>query len=192
MSTEPYEILVGVGSMYLAPAGTAKPALTATPSGAWRNVGFTKDGVKVKKTNKIEAFSPDQRTGKVKARRTEEGLTVETNLMENTLENLADVLGGSVTDTPPGSGTIGTRALKLYSGADVDEFAVLYRGDSPYGAYPGQYYVPRGYFDDDIEVEYTKDGEALIPVKFEALEDLDAATEADRFGIVEYQDAAAL
>ena len=192
MATEPYEILVGVGTLYIAPAGTAKPALTATPSGSWRDLGLTKEGVKVNKTSKIEGFSPDQHTGKIKAVRTEEGLTIETQLMENTLENLADVIGGSVTDTAPGSGTIGTRTLKMYQGADVEEFALLFRGSSPYGAYPGQFYVPRGYFDDDVEMEFTKDAEAVVPVKFEALEDLDAATAADRFGIVEYQDAAAL
>jgi hypothetical protein len=192
MTTQPYQILVGVGTLYIAPAGTAKPALTATPTGSWRSLGLTKEGVKVTKTSKVETFTPDQRTGKVKARRTEEGMTIETQLMENTLENLADVIGQTVTDTAPGSGTIGTRTLKMYSGADVDEFALLFRGDSPYGAYPGQSYVPRGYFDDDVEIEHVKDGEAVIPIKFEALEDLNASTEADRFGIVEYQDAAAL
>jgi hypothetical protein len=192
MSTQPYEILVGVGTLYIAPANTAKPALTATPSGAWRSLGYTKDGVKVTKTSKVESFTPDQHTSKVKAVRTEEGVTVETNLQQNTLENLADVLGNTVTDTAPGAGTIGTRTLKLYSGADVDEYAILFRGSSPYGAYPGQYYIPRGYFDDDVEVEFTKDGEAVIPIKFEALEDLSAATESDRFGVIEYQDAAAL
>lgn len=192
MATEPYEILVGVGTLYIAPAGTAKPALTAAPSGSWRALGDTKDGVKITKTSKVEGFSPDQHTGKVKAVRTEEGVTIETQLVESTLENLADVINGTVTDTAPGSGTIGTRTLKMYKGADVSEFAFLFRGDSPYGDYPGQYYLPRGYFDDDVELEFTKDGETVIPAKFEALEDLDAATEADRFGIIEYQDAAAL
>lgn len=190
--TEPYEILVGVGTIYVAPAGTAMPALTAAPSGTWVSLGETEGGVTVRKTQNIETFSSDQRTGKVKAVRTEEGVEIETNAHENTLENLANVINGTVTDTAAGSGTIGKRSLKLHSGAEVTEYAVLYRGDSPYGNYPGQYYVPRGYFDDDVEMEYTKDGKTLIPFKFIALEDLDAATEADRFGVVEYQDAAAL
>lgn len=189
---EAYEILTGTGTLYIAPAGTAMPALTSAPSGSWVSLGETDGGVKVTKTQNIETFSSDQRTGKVKAIRTEEGVTVETNLMQATLENLANVLNGVVTDTAPGSGTIGKRSLPLHAGADVDEFAILFRGDSPYSAsYPGQYYIPRGYIDDDVEMEFVKDGKVLIPFKFEALEDLDASTENDRFGVIEYQDAAA-
>jgi hypothetical protein len=190
-NTQPYEILVGVGTLYVAPANTAKTALTATPSGSWRLLGDTDGGVKVTKTRNREAFSADQHTGKLKAVQTEEGITIETNLQESTLENLADVINGTVTDTAPGVGTIGTRSVKMYSGSDVTEFAFLFRGKSPYGNYPAQFYLPRGYFDDDVEHEFTKDGLTLIPVKFEALEDLNAATEADRFGIYEAQDAAA-
>ena len=189
----PVDILVGVGRLYIAEAGTAKPALGSAPGVSWRELGETKDGVKIVKSQNIEAFSSDQRTGKVKAVRTEEGLTVETNLLENTLENYADVINSTVTTTDPGSGTIGTKSVKLHSGSIVDTYALLFRGESPYvvGA-PGQFYVPIGYMDDDVEMEFIKDGETLIPVKYEALEDPDAATEDDRFGVVEYQHAAAL
>lgn len=188
--SDPYEILVGVGTLYIAPAGTAMTALGTTPSGAWIELGETDGGVKVTKTQNIETFSSDQRTGKVKAVRTEEGVTIEVNLQEATLENLANVVGGDVTDTAAGVSTIGKRSLPLHAGAEVDEFALLFRGDSPYGNYPGQFYVPRGFMDDDVEMEFTKDGKTLIPVKFEALEYDAASTEAERFGVVEYQDAA--
>lgn len=188
----PYSILVGVGTLYIAPSGTAMPALTASPSGAWRSLGETDGGVKVRKTQNIEKFSSDQRTGNVKAVRTEEGVEVETNLHENTLENLADMIDQTVSVTAAGSGTIGKKTLKMHAGAEVAEYALLFRGDSPYGDYPGQYYVPRGFIDEDIEMEYVKDGKTLIPMKFVALEDLNAATEDDRFGVIEYQHAAAL
>jgi len=191
MTTEPYEVLVGVGTLYVAAAGTAAPAVNAAPSGSWTELGETDGGVKVIKSQNIETFSSDQRTGKNKAVRTEEGVTVETNLQEITLENIANVINGTVTDTAPGAGTIGIRTLPMHKGADVSEFAFLFRGSSPYGAFPGQYYVPRGFFDDDIELEFTKDGKTLIPVKFEALEYDAAATEAERFGKVTYQDAVA-
>jgi len=189
----PTDILVGVGTLYIATANTAKPALNATPSASWTSLGETKDGVKVNRSQNIEAFSSDQRTGKVKAVRTEEGVTVETNLIQSTLENLADVINGTVSATAAGSGTVGYKSLKLHSGATVTQYALLFRGQSPYGAaYVGQFYVPYGYMDDDAEMEFTKDGEVLIPVKFEALEDPNAATEADRFGQVDYQTAVAL
>lgn len=189
---KPYEILVGVGTLYIAPAGTAKPALTATPGGSWRNLGDTDDGVKVTKSQTIEKFGVDQSTGKRKAVRTEESVLVETNLAANTLENLADVINNPVTITAPGAGTIGYRSLKMYAGADVDQFAFLFRGKSPYGDFPAQYYVPVGIFEDDVESEYKKDDKTLIPVKFESLEDPNAATADDRFGVYEAQDLAAL
>lgn len=186
-----YSILVGPGTLYIGAASLAAPATVATtPGTGWTSLGETDGGVKITKTQNIEAFTTDQRTGKVKAVRTEEGVTIETNLVEKTLENLANVINGTVTDTAPGVATIGTRALKLHAGATVTEYALLFRGKSPYGNYPGQFYVPRGYMDDDVEMEFTKDGMTLIPVKFEALEDLNASTEADRFGVATYQDAA--
>jgi len=191
MNTQPYEILVGVGKLYIAEAGTSKPALDATPGASWTDLGETDDGVKVTKTQNIETFTTDQRTGKVKAVRTEEGLTIETNLTAATLENLARAIGGTVTDTAPGSGTIGYRSLTLHAGATVQEFALLFRGSSPYGNYPAQFYVPRAFINDDIEMEYKKDDKTLIPIKFEALESLTAA-EGEQFGVYEAQDAAAL
>jgi len=191
-ANQPYAILVGVGTLYLAPVGTAMPALTAAPSGAWVSLGETDGGVKVTKTRNREKFSSDQRTGTVKAVQTEEGLTVEVNAHENTLENLANAIGGTVAVTAAGSGTIGKKLLKLHGGATVGEFALVFRGNSPYGNWPGQFCLPRGYMDDDVESEFVKDGKTLIPIKFEALEDLNAATEDDRFGYAEYQHAAAL
>jgi hypothetical protein len=186
-----YDLLVGVGTLYVAAAGTAMPALTATPSGSWRALGETDGGVKVTKTQNMEAFSSDQRTGNVKAVRTEEGLTVETSLLESTLENLADVINGTVTTTPAGTGVIGKKSSTMYKGGTVSEFALLFRGSSAYGAFPAQFYVPRGFFNDDVEMEFLKDDKTVIPVKFEALEYLSASTDAERFGVFEHQTAAA-
>lgn len=188
-----YEVLVGVGMLYIAAAGTAAPATVDTAPGvSWTSLGETDGGVKITKTQNIEKFTSDQRTGTIKVVRTEEGLVIETNMVESTLENLANVINGSVTTVAPGAGTIGTRALKLHAGATVSEYALLFRGSSPYGAWAGQFYVPRGFMNDDVEMDFTKDGKTLIPVKFEALEYLTAATEADRFGVVTYKSAAAL
>lgn len=189
--SQPYEILTGVGTLYLAASGTAKPALSSAPGASWRDVGETDGGVKITKTRKREAFSSDQRTGKVKVVQTEEGLTIETNLQEITLENLADVINSTVTSVAAGVGTIGTKSVTLHSGAEVTEFAVVFRGKSAYGNFPAQYYIPRVYMDDDTEMEHTKDGKTLIPVKFEALEYDAASSEAERFGVFEMQTAAA-
>lgn len=191
-NSTPYDLLIGVGTLWVAPTGTAMPALSAAPSSSWRDLGETDDGVKISKTQNIEEFGSDQRTGKVKAVRTEEGLTIEANLQKGTLENLADVINGIVTTVAPGTGTIGTKTMNMHAGPIVQEFAFLFRAFSPYGDFPAQYYVPRGYFSGNVEMEYKKDGKTLIPASFEALEDLNASTEAERFGKYQAQSAAAL
>jgi len=186
-----YEVLVGVGSVYVAQVGTAFPALTATPSASWRDMGETQDGVTVTPDQTIEEIRTDQRTGAIDAVRTEEFVLVETKLVQHSMENLADSMGVSVIDTAPGSGAIGTRELPLYRGGWVNKYAMLYRGKSPYGDYPAQFEIPRGYFGGATELPFAKDTNTPVPVEFHALEDLNAASEAERFGRVVAQDAPA-
>ncbi len=189
----PYEILSGVGALYRAPVGTAFPALTANPAAPWASLGETDGGVKITPDQTTKTFTSDQRTGPVKVVRSEESLAVETNLKHSTLENIALLMGVNVVDTPAGAGTIGTREVPLHRGAAVTEWALLFRGDhqSPYGDFPAQYELPRGFYDGPATQEYKKDGEVLLPVKFMALEDTTAGAEGDRFGRFVVQDAAA-
>jgi hypothetical protein len=186
-----YEVLTGVGNLYLATVGTAFPAVNEAPGAGWTALGETDGGVTVTPKQKIDKHRVDQRTGAVAASRSEEDLTIETSLALATLENLAKALGGAVTDTAPGVATIGYRTLNLYRGTSVTEYALLFRGNSPYGAYNSQFEVPRVYVDGDIGMEYTKDGKVLVPVTFEALENLSASTAGERFGKLVAQDAAA-
>lgn len=178
-----YEILTGAGQLYVATVGTAFPAVNAAPSGSWIPLGETRDGVKVTHDEKIEVHTTDQRTGGAKAVRTEEGLVIETKLAQGTLDNLGKLLGVTPTGTNP-------KELTLYRGSVVTEYAFLFRGASPYGAaFAAQYQLPRGYFEGPVEPEYTKDGSVVYAAKFNALEDLTAATAADRFGKISAQTA---
>lgn len=191
-NNEPYEILTGVGDLYVAPVGTAFPLLSAVPAVEWVHLGLTQDGVAVSSDQDIEEIRVDQETGPVKATRTEENLTITTRLAEMTLENLAKVMGNTVTDTPAGVGVIGTREVGLYRGQVVKNYAFLFRGISAYGDFPAQYEVPVGYFAGPTETEYTKDGNAQIGVEFHALVDPSAADDTEKFGRLIMQDAAAL
>lgn len=186
-----FSIMTGVGTLYIADALTAPPALGSSPSGSWRDLGNTQDGVEVDPSQKVELTRTDQRTGAVKAVRSEEALKVKTKLVENTLENLADALGNNVTDTAPGSGTIGTRKVFMYRGAEVAEYALLFEGYSPYLDGPAYYYIPRAYIDLDA-IKYDKAKNAPIPVTFDALENLSASSAEERFGYLIAKDAAAL
>ena len=180
---EATQILSGVGYLYIAEVGTAFPALNAEPGASWTPLGETQDGVTVTLDQDIEEVTVDQRTGPVKAIRTGETAKIETKLALATLENMAVVLGRDVITVEPGAGAIGTKAVSLYRGGSVKEFALLFRCTSPYGeGFPGQYEVPRCYLGDTLEIEYTKDGNVVIPVVFNLLEDLSATSESQRFG----------
>jgi len=141
----------------------------------------------------ITKLFSDQYTGAIKAIRPEEGLRLETNIIRVTLEILAQVLGGqTVTDTAEGASSMGYRTVGFHRGQTVEEFALLFRGTpSAYGAdYIGQFYIPRGYFDGEVGLEFKKDDKVLVPVQFEALMDLDEATSEYKFGQFDMQDAA--
>lgn len=186
-----YALLTNVGRIYIAPTGTAFPDLDEAPGSPWRDLGDTQDGVDVNSDDKVELVRTDQRTGPVKATRTDETVVIKTKLAEATLENLADALGVDLTDTAAGSGTIGTREVPLHRGAEVSEFALLFRGDSPYGNFPAQYELPRAYCDEVGVLKYEKGKNAPIPITFKCLEDLEAATEEERYGRLIVQDAVA-
>jgi hypothetical protein len=176
---KPYEILTGVGTLYIAALGATVPAITATPSTFWTSVGDTEGGVKLTIDQKITAFSSDQKTAPVKAIRTEESGMVETKLVNATLETLALLNSQTV------SSATSFKSIGLYRGATVTPFAALYRGDSPYGPFPRQYAIPAGYFDGPIEIEHTKDGNVQVPLQFVLLADPNAGTfSASFFGFI--------
>lgn len=187
-----YSILFGTGSLYVAPTGSTFPAVDSAPASPWVSLGETSDGVEIEIEEDIEEFGTDQRTGAVAAARTSEKLTISTKLVEANLENLAAVLGVTVTDTAPGSGTIGTRAMPLYRGGKIAEFAAVYRGKSPYGDWNEQFEFPRGYFTVEGPLAYKKDEPVTYEIKFHLLEDLNASTASARYGRRVAQDAAAL
>jgi hypothetical protein len=185
-----YEVLSGAGTLYVADADTAMPEVDATPGASWTELGETEGGVTVTPGREIEELRTDQRTGPVKAISPEESLLIETALAQATLENLAKVMGGvTVTDNAAGASSVGNREMGLYRGSSVNEYALLFKADSPYGSsYKAQYWVPRGYFGGEQGMEYVKDDKVVIPVEFHALEDLDASSEAERFGKYRAQD----
>jgi hypothetical protein len=192
MTFDPASILVGVGKLYLAPYGTAAPVITAVPSTSWTYLGETDGGVKISYAQKIDEHHTDQRTGIVKETRSEEHVMVETSLVQATLENLAKLMGASVTPTAAGTGTAGTLEVTFNQGVPVTEYAILFRGVSAYGAnWPSQYYIPRGAFAGNVEAEFNKVKKVLYKLQFKAMEDLNAAI-GQQFGKVTHQNAAAL
>lgn len=190
--TTGYDLLTGVGRIYIAPQGTAFPALIAAVASPWRDLGETEGGVKVAFDDKLEEKMVDQETGPVKVWRTEEHVTIETKLATATLENLADVLGVGVVTVPASAGVAATRAVPLYAGFGIKEFSYLFRGFSAYGDFPAQYELIRGYFGGASELDHQKGASTPISCKFFALINLNAGGDAEKFGRLIHQTGAAL
>lgn len=195
MSDSAYEILTGVGEIWIAPVNTPMPTLDQVPTAAsdfWKYVGPSEGGVKVDFDETINEFSPDTETGAVDAIRSAESAMISANLFEATLENLALTLAQEVATVDAASGTLGYKEIGMSRGARVTKKAFLFRGGSPYGDFPGQYYVPNGYVSGKVGLEYTKEGKVAIPTEFHALVDKNALSDAQKFGRILYGHAAAL
>lgn len=186
MATSPYEIIAGPADVYVAATATAFPAVNAAPNGSWTYLGRTDGGTTVRFSQNIELLRVDNRTGPIKAIRTEEGLEIETNLADLTLENFAKALTTSVSSA---AGPPATKSITLYQGSDVTLYALLVRGPSPYGNWNMQFQVPVVASVAEPEVTFTRDDKAVLVVQWNALEDPLAASAPERFGKLVAQSA---
>lgn len=193
MSTSPFEIIAGPATVYVAPVGTAFPAINAAPSASWTSLGDTEGGVTVTHEQSVTLLRVDQSTGPKKAIRTEEALVISFSLANLTLENYARIMNDvAVTDTAPGTGTAGHRSFKMRLGPDVARFAMLIRGPSPYMDANLQYEIPVVVQSGSPSVSFVRDDKSVLSVEFNAIEDSNASSPADRFGTLRAQDAAPL
>lgn len=198
-NSAPFEIIAAPFTLYLAPVGTAFPAVDVAPGGAWVKVGtsgdrnYTEDGVTVQHSQTIEQFRAAGSTGPIKAFRTEEALLISMVLADVSLEQYALALNhNAITTTAAGAGVPGTKKAGLSRGAFVAQRALLVRGVSPYGdAMDMQYEVPKAFQSGSPEAVYRKGEPAALALEFTALEDPGAASTAERFGRLVAQTAPA-
>ncbi len=179
MPTAPFELLSGPVTMWTAAVNTAAPEISATPVSAWELLGqngdksYGDDGVTITPDQTIEEQMVLGSTAAQKAFRTEEHLSLTVMLLDVTAENLAKVMNGAaVTDTAAVSGVSGGhRSFDLLRGFDVNEFAALVKGFSPYGDnMSAQYWLPRAYIMSVGEVSYVKGEAAGTEIEIMALE----------------------
>lgn len=189
---EPYEIIAGAFDAYIAPVGEAMPAITAEPpAGNWVLIGtggslnISEDGVTVQHTETVEDFRPLGSTGPSKAFRTEEDLLVNFMLHDLTLEQYSHALNHNTVATDTDDKT-----LSVYKGQAVLYRALLVRGNgkSPYGeTYNIQWEIPRVRPDSAVDIVAQKGTPAGLALQFKAMIDLNAASDAARFGIIRTQ-----
>jgi len=203
MSSLPYQIIVAPFEVYLSVVGENFPAIdTADPTSGtnWEllgtngNLDYSDDGVTVTHEQTIQMHHFLGTTGPRKASRTEEQLLVEFTLHDLTLEEYAKILNdATVTTTAASSGTAGDKAINLLQGFSVSTWAMVIKGDGPYGAdWKMQYEVPMVIRDGSPAVTFNKAEPAGLAFTFRALEDPNNPTAASRFGVLRAQHADAL
>ena len=189
-NSAPLEIIAAPFTLYIAPAGEAMPDVDTVPAGNWTKLGtsgpenYLEEGVTVEHGQTITTWRGLGSTGPRKAWRTEETQMVRMTLVDLTLEQLKVALNGNtVTATPAGSGTPGTKKIGLSRGVDVTLYSLLVRGPSPYmenGA--AQYEVPVCFQNGSAAPVFSKGEPAGLALEFTALEDPDATSADEKFG----------
>lgn len=186
-SSLPFEQLTGTLSVYVAPVGEALPNVNASPAGNWYLLGPTDGDQTVKHGGALTFFRDNDHQGPVKSVRPEEMITFSFTLVGLALEDYARAIAtqANLSDATVG---VSVRTLPLKRGATPAEFALLFKGTalSPYGAFPGYYYVPRGVFDGEPEAVFARDGRPGLKVDFTALED-DTQAAANTLGFLRVQ-----
>jgi hypothetical protein len=192
---EPFEIMATPFDVYLAPAGTAKPDIDAdlTTIPAWVLLGvrgadeYDEGGITVTHGQTQETYRGLRGTGPVKKFRKEEDLTFGFTLNDLTIESYAKVVNDATVDDSSGI----SRAVALHQGPQVATFALLAVSvDGPYGdGAPCQYWIPKCVQSGSPAVVHRKGVPAGLALMFEAMENLDADTDDERFGVFEAADA---
>lgn len=199
-SSAPYEIIASPATLWIAPALTSKPSLVtspyADPTAPWAKIGtsgelnYTEAGVRISATQEINKWKSLGDTGSRKAFRLSEDVMVEVNVADLTLAQWAHALNSNtITDTPEGAG-FGVRKIGLSRGPGVASFAILVVFPSPYGADLWAHcYLPRAINEGSPDLTFQKSEPGALLLQFSAMVDTAASSEAERFGIIEAQDA---
>jgi hypothetical protein len=188
----PYEIIAAPVTLWVAPLGTAFPLISAAPGVGWTRVGINGDrsyengGVTVTHAKTYDKVRTAGASGPVKANLTEEDLMFGLTLLDITLETYQLALNGNtITTVAPASGQAGTKKIGLSESVGrTKEYALLARGLSPYNeALAMQFCVPRCFQSGAPAPVFRKGGTgAGLALQFEALENLAATSEEERFG----------
>ena len=167
----PEEIIASPLTVYLAPIGTAMPAIDAAPTSPWATLGIEGDlsydesGVVVSHAETVFDVTPAGSTMPVKRFRTGESLLTKLVLMDVTPETYAMVMNDAVVTTGAGE-----KSFDLYRGDIVNSFAVLMRGVSPVDQTLNmQYEIPKAFVSVNGDVTYNKGVVASLPIEIQMI-----------------------
>jgi hypothetical protein len=160
-------LIQGPGTLYSGAFASVEPinaAINTTPatSASWTDVGGTKDGTSINIAREFAELTVDQLVDTPERRMTKRDVTIETNLAEVTLENLANVAN----DTAPVAGS----GIKVYEPSDSDfdpsptYLAHIFDGYAPSG-YRRRFIARKTLAVDDVNIAYKKEDQTVLTAK---------------------------
>lgn len=193
------EVIAAPYDIWVAPVGTTFPAIDAAEGSfdpAWVKFGTNglnnqdTEGVTLNLSETIQEFTPAGSTLPVKAVRTDEKGTVGFALVDTTPDLLGLILDdASVTTIAAGTGIAGQKVISVVRGIQVQTFALLSRGISPYGEeFNAQYEFTRVYQSGSQAPKYAKGSWSSVSCEYTMLDDV-AGNDP---GLYRAQNAAAL
>lgn len=174
MAPSSTNIIAGPATLYVATFGAAEPLDTETsgaPAAPWTDAGGTDDGVTLNAETEWFAKRMDQVTMTPGRVPTSLEISVATNLVEGTLENLASALNipASAIETG-GTGATAWRALdvgEVLPGDEPSYRAIIMRGRGVGNGGKMRNFICRKVLSiESVESAYKKDDQWLIPVTF--------------------------
>jgi len=189
---QPYELNSGPLELYIGPVGEPMPAIgTEPPGGNWTLLAtlgdqeYGEEGITIAHSETVNDFRGLGGTGPLKAFRAAEELDVSFMCYDMTLEEVTRALNLTTVATDSDDKT-----LDLYKGLTVPYRALLVRGEDkgPYGAsYNIQWELPRVRPNSAPSMVFTKGEPVGYSIAFKVMEDLNAASDSARFGILRTQ-----
>ena len=167
MAVTTTNLIQGPGTLYTGAFSAVEPADTAVntvpAASAWTDVGGTQDGVKLKVGQTFSELEVDQIVDIPGRRLTKREFTIETNLAEPTIDNLAIALNDSTVAT--GSGFKSLEPINTTSATQPTYRALIMDGYSPTSK-RRRVIVRKALSSDDIEFAYMKDKQTVYTVNF--------------------------
>ena len=167
-------------TIYLADVETAFPDIDEAENefSSWTKIGtagpldYGDGGTTVTHSQTIETFAGAGSTAPRKAFRTEEGLRLGFTLHDISPEQYAKILDdASITTVAAGAGTAGEKSFEVLRGLNVQQFALLARGQSPVdNALNMQFEWPTVYQSGEVSHAYDKGTPVGAAVEYTALE----------------------
>lgn len=173
MSKDVRRVLVGVGTLYAAPAGTAAPQHFQAPASPWVDVGYTTGGVTIESEDREQEIEVDQSLEPVKVLAIGRETSVSTTLAQFGPEQLRFAFGGGTItavdpDNDPGSGD----EYDVYEPPTVgggEEVALLFDGVDD-ASRPVRLYVPRAKAVGNRQTTFRKDEPAQLSARWLVLQ----------------------